>query len=312
MKISLLFSCLVAFATCKNLLFNNDSNDTADDCQHEIGCPRQTIKVLLAMGVECSLIREAIATTKSCETYELMKYKEQRNCGIATDGIANCRENGDENSSCEYGHHCFCSNGFVCDGNNYLGILKGAEECAPGVSCIPSKSAKRCADCSGCLIENECHGYDPRGIFGPPDVKTCRIYGIDCSGGAEDSENCLAEKMDCGRAKPNDQDPIFLGKRNCCDGLTCISLFGWGRCEKEHPPCIDNGADYGDCHNPGWIRLANGTSLIKSYLELFPDGCRQLPKNHGIWRLSGEHSLQTHCPKSCGCKKCNYFNKCVE
>ena len=84
----------------------------------------------------------------------------------------------------------------------------------------------------------------------------------------------------------------------------------------EHPPCRDNQVDHvnggGDCHNPGRYRLVNGTYLNKSFLELFPDGCRQLPKNHGIHQLSGEHSLKRHCPKSCGCKKCNYFNRCIE
>ena len=81
----------------------------------------------------------------------------------------------------------------------------------------------------------------------------------------------------------------------------------------EHPPCHDFGFNR-DCHNPGWY-MYNGTRLNKSYLELFPDGCRQLPKNHGIWELeleSGEHSLKGLCPKSCGCKKCNYFNRCIE
>ena len=33
--------------------------------------------------------------------------------------------------------------------------------------------------------------------------------------------------MDCGEG-----NSLFLGKRNCCEGLTCMSPFGWGRCEK--------------------------------------------------------------------------------
>ena len=49
--------------------------------------------------------------------------------------------------------------------------------------------AMRCADCSGCLIGKKCHGYDSSGRHGPPDIKTCRIYGIDCSGGADNSGN---------------------------------------------------------------------------------------------------------------------------
>ena len=44
-------------------------------------------------------------------------------------------------------------------------------------------------DCSDCLIGNDCYGYDPSGRAGPPDVETCRIFGIDCSGGAGDSSN---------------------------------------------------------------------------------------------------------------------------
>ena len=79
----------------------------------------------------------------------------------------------------------------------------------------------------------------------------------------------------------------------------------------EHPPCRDF-ARGGDCHNPGRYRLVNGTYLNKSYLELFPDGCRQLPKNHGILDLSGDYSLKRECPKSCGCKKCNHFSRCIE
>ena len=43
-------------------------------------------------------------------------------------------------------------------------------------------------------------------------------------------ETCKAEKMDCGARSPG--DGYFLGKRNCCDGLTCISYFGGdGKCE---------------------------------------------------------------------------------
>jgi len=311
MKISLLFSCSIAFATCKDLLFNNDSNDTADDCQNLIGCSRQTIEELQQMGFECSLIREAVSTTKTCLMYDVIQYEGTTYCGKEYGNTTNCRENGDVNSYCIYGHHCGCSIGFVCDGKNYWGILNGAGDCAAGVSCIPSKSAMRCADCNGCQIGDECVGYDPSGTYGPPDEKTCRIHGVDCSGVPDDSKTCKAEKMDCGARSPG--DGYFLGKRNCCDGLTCISLFGRGQCEKEHPPCHDFGFNR-DCHNPGWY-MYNGTRLNKSYLELFPDGCRQLPKNHGIWELeleSGEHSLKGLCPKSCGCKKCNYFNRCIE
>jgi len=249
MKILLLFSCLVAFASCKDLLFNND----------------------------------------------------KMNCGTARYGIANCRENGDENSYCVSGHHCRCSKGFVCEGFNHMGSLNEVGHCWPGVSCIPSESDCTSVDCSDCLIGNECYGYDPSGRAGPPDVETCTIFGIDCSGGAGDSKKCAAENMDCGEG-----NSLFLGKRNCCEGLTCMSPYGWGRCEKEQQPC----RDHWNCHNPG-ISI-NGTYVYKSYLEVFPDGCRKLPKNHGIIYYHEEDSLKRKCPKSCGCKKCNYFNKCIE
>ena len=49
--------------------------------------------------------------------------------------------------------------------------------------------AMKCVDCNGCQIGDDCVGYDPSGRFGPPDVKTCRMFGIDCSGGAADSGN---------------------------------------------------------------------------------------------------------------------------
>ena len=71
-----------------------------------------------------------------------MIHLDTTNCGWATHRMANCREHGDENSYCVYGDHCSCSIGFICDGINHLGILNGAGECAPGVSCIPSKSGK--------------------------------------------------------------------------------------------------------------------------------------------------------------------------
>ena len=47
----------------------------------------------------------------------------------------------------------------------------------------------RCVDCNGCQIGDDCVGYDPSAISGPPDVKTCKLLGIDCSGGADDSSN---------------------------------------------------------------------------------------------------------------------------
>ena len=49
--------------------------------------------------------------------------------------------------------------------------------------------AMRCADCNGCQIGDECVGYDPSGTYGPPDEKTCRIHGVDCSGVPDDSSN---------------------------------------------------------------------------------------------------------------------------
>ena len=142
--------------------------------------------------------------------------------------------------------------------------------------------------------------------------------------------------MYCGDRMPN-QNGNFLGKRNCCEGLTCISFYGGGSCEKgidrkiinirivvkrirlcqmpmitifefryflEYPPCRDA------CHSPGIS--VNGTYLHKSYLEVFPDGCRKLPKNHGIYLMALEDSLKRECKKSCGCKKCNFFNECIE
>jgi len=71
----------------------------------------------------------------------------ETNCGQAEIGIANCIEKGDDGASCVYGHHCWCSGRFVCDGYTYWrilgppwGTLNGPGECMPGVSCIPSKS----------------------------------------------------------------------------------------------------------------------------------------------------------------------------
>ena len=128
------------------------------------------------MGFECSLIREAVSATKTCLMYDVIQYEGQfvirviwipiimlytdiqhllnpynqtnliylgtTYCGKEYGNTTNCRENGDVNSYCIYGHHCGCSIGFVCDGNNYWGILNGAGDCAAGVSCIPSKSGK--------------------------------------------------------------------------------------------------------------------------------------------------------------------------
>ena len=45
--------------------------------------------------------------------------------------------------------------------------------------------------CNGCLIQNRCYGYDPSGRRGLPDEMTCRIYGTDCSGRADDSGNII-------------------------------------------------------------------------------------------------------------------------
>ena len=47
----------------------------------------------------------------------------------------------------------------------------------------------RCVDCNGCQIGDDCVAYDPSGRSGPPDVKTCKEWGIDCSGGEDNSSN---------------------------------------------------------------------------------------------------------------------------
>jgi len=70
-------------------------------------------------------------------------------------------------------------------------MLKLVVVCALVVICsVSPNSAKpnmRCVDCNGCQIGDDCVAYDPSGRSGPPDVKTCKEWGIDCSGGEDDS-----------------------------------------------------------------------------------------------------------------------------
>ena len=58
-----------------------------------------------------------------------------------------------------------------------------------------------------------------------------------------------------------------------------------------------------ECNNPGvTVRVPgtlNSTYVHKSWLEMYPDGCNELPKDHGIHGISTwGGSLKFRCPKS--------------
>ena len=69
----------------------------------------------------------------------------------------------------------------------------------------------------------------------------------------------------------------------------------------DNPRCRDTRF----CNGPG--ALVNNSIVDKSLLELFPNGCNELPINHNI-HLVGSSDLKRECPKSCGCKKCKLHN----
>ena len=57
-----------------------------------------------------------------------------QSCGVLDqdDAPINCTLGGDLNATCVYGHHCMCSEGYICENEDML----GQSECQPGNGCI--------------------------------------------------------------------------------------------------------------------------------------------------------------------------------
>ena len=202
--------------------------------------------------------RSAAPTEKDVDAQPDVSGNQSDSCGDPNQGLepTDCTAGGDNASVCVYGHHCMCSEGYICDGESPLG--ENSHKCEPGVGCVlatelgnvgtepdscgdPNQGLEP-TDCtaggdtgSGCVYGNHClcsEGYicDGESLLGENNYE-CEP-GVGCIPdpgpgivGAE-ADSCGApsqglEPIDCTAGGDMDAVCVFSNHCMCSEGYIC-------------------------------------------------------------------------------------------
>ena len=118
-------------------------------------------------------------------------------CGNLLEGRmrVDCTLNGDDDATCVFGDHCFCSPEFRCTSEV---LYAGTNECDPGASCVPRMDEDRCGSPQLPFLRVDC------GQLGDT--------GASCVGGL----NCrCSEGYRCGQDNPQESGQLCEPNQTC-------------------------------------------------------------------------------------------------